>query len=245
MEHKALSFHLTELKAKDSGWEVAGYASTFGGEPDAYGDVIAKGAFLSSLVKRPNVRLLWQHDMAEPIGKVIGLHEDDKGLFGQWSLVPTDTGTKAHQLLSAGLVDSLSIGFMDAASDFTEDGTRVLREIDLFEVSLVTVPANTNAVVTSFKADVPFHLLLKQVQSAIALAATEAKALAERRGADGRSLNDRHIAAIDALLPEAKALVAELDGLRVVTPDAEAEAAEMRSRLLRARIDWARRSLAS
>jgi hypothetical protein len=140
VEHKSLAFNVTELKAKDSGWEVAGYASTFGGEPDSYGDVIAKGAFLTSLIKRPNVRLLWQHDMAEPIGKVVAMHEDDKGLFGQWSLVPTDTGTKAHQLLAAGLVDSLSIGFMDADSEYKDDGTRVLRAIDLFEVSLVTVP---------------------------------------------------------------------------------------------------------
>lgn len=244
MEHKALTFHLTELKAKDSGWEVAGYASTFGGEPDSYGDVIAKGAFLSSLVKRPNVRLLWQHDMAEPIGKVIGLHEDDKGLFGQWSLVPTDTGTKAHQLLSAGLVDSLSIGFMDAASDFTEDGTRVLREIDLFEVSLVTVPANINAVVTSFKAEQPLHLLLQQATEAMSVAVREVKATHERRSAEGRALNDRHNAALAAFLDAAEAIEA-VRALRVVTPDAEAEAAEMRSRLLRARIDWARRSLAS
>jgi Escherichia/Staphylococcus phage prohead protease len=244
VETKALAFTLTELKAKDTGWEVAGYASTFGGTPDSYGDIVATGAFADSLLARPHVRLLWQHNLEEPIGKAISLKEDDKGLLGHWSLVPTDTGSKAHQLLHAGLVDSLSIGFMTRDAEYKDDGTRILKNIDLFEVSLVTVPANSNAVVTSFKTDLPFHLLLKQAHDAIALAAHEAKALADRRGADGRSLNDRHIAAIDALLPEAKALVAALDALRVVTPEAKAQASEMALRLQLARARLALRRTA-
>lgn len=244
LERKSLPFKVSDIKAAGDGWEVAGYASTFGGEPDSYGDVVAKGAFLDSLAKRPNVRLLWQHDMGEPIGKVISLTEDDKGLFGRWSLVATDTGKKAHTLLHHDLVDSLSIGFLTEEADYREDGVRVLKAVELVEVSIVTIPANTNAVITSFKSDLPFHLLLKQVRDAIALASREAKALADRRAADGRSLNDRHIAAIEALLPEAKALVGDLDALRVVPPDAEAQAAEMELLRMRARLMRARRRTA-
>lgn len=231
MDYKSLPFQITELKAATSGWEVAGYASTFGGTPDSYGDIVAKGAFADSLLTRPNVKLLWQHDMGEPIGKVISLREDDKGLLGQWSIVPTDTGTKAHQLLQAGLVDSLSIGFMTKDAEYTADGVRLLKAVDLYEVSLVTVPANTNAVVTSFKADVPFDVLLRQATDALMLAVREAKALTERRSAEGRALNDRHSAAIATLLDEAKAASTALAGLRVVSPEAEAEAAKLALRL--------------
>lgn len=237
MDQERKYFPITEMKATGDRWEVAGYASTFGGEPDSYGDVVVKGAFLESIAKR-KTKHLWQHD--EPIGKELSLVEDDHGLFGRWSIIPTDTGKKAHQLIAEGLIDSLSIGFLPIETDYREDGVRLLKKVDLIEVSSVTFPANTNALITSFKSDLPFHMLLKQVQDAIALAAGEAKALAERRAADGRSLNDRHIAAIEALLPEAKALLAALDGLRVVPPDAEARAAEMDLLRLRARLHRAR-----
>lgn len=239
METKALPFQLSELKAAGDGWEVAGYASTFGGDPDSYGDIVAKGAFLTSLAKRPNVRLLWQHDMGEPIGKVISLQEDDKGLFGRWSLVPTATGTKAHQLLQADLVDSLSIGFMTEDADYREDGVRVLKAVELVEVSIVTIPANTNAVITAFKADQPLHLLLKQVAQGIDAAVRQAKATHERRTAEGRSLNDQTNAALDELLQQAEAAL-ELRALRVVPPDAEAKAAEMELLRMRARLERAR-----
>lgn len=243
METKALPFAVSEIKASGDGWEVAGYASTFGGNPDSYGDVVAKGAFLDSLTKRPNVRLLWQHDMGEPIGKVISLTEDDHGLFGRWSLVPTDTGTKAHKLLQAGLVDSLSIGFLTESADYREDGVRVLKTVELVEVSIVTIPANTNAVITAFKADQPLHLLLKQVTEGLNVAVRQVKATHERRATEGRSLNDQSNAALDALLAAAEALP-ELRALRVVPPDAEAEAAEMALRLQMAkkRLELARKA---
>lgn len=243
METKALPFQLSELKASGDGWEVAGYASTFGGEPDSYGDVVAKGAFLDSLAKRPNVRLLWQHDMGEPIGKVISLQEDDKGLFGRWSIVPTDAGTKAHKLLHADLVDSLSIGFMTEDADYREDGVRVLKAVELVEVSIVTIPANTNAVITAFKADQPLHLLLKQVAQGIDAAVRQAKATHERRTAEGRALNDQTNAALDELLQQAEAAL-ELRALRVVPPDAQAKAAEMELLQMRARLLRARRRTA-
>ncbi len=239
MEYKTLTFNLSELKsvdAFDSSWEVAGYASTFGGEPDTYGDVIARGAFLDSLAKR-RTKLLWQHDIEKPIGKQLSLAEDDHGLFGRWSIVPTATGKEAHELLQADLIDSMSIGFMTTDADYREDGVRVLKGVDLFEVSLVTIPANANALITSFKApdDIPFTPLLKRAQEALRVAGVEAKALHQRRQADKRSLNEKHSAAIDEFLAEAGALLDELKALRDVSPDVETEAAEMNLRLQLAR----------
>ncbi len=222
LSYKRVPFQLTELKAVDKGWEVAGYASTWGGEPDSWGDIVAKGAFANSLAKR-QTKLLWQHDMGEPIGKQISLAEDDKGLFGRWSIVPTDTGTKAHQLLEAELVDSLSIGFITIKSEYNDDGVRVLKEVDLYEVSLVTIPANASAVVTSFKAaSLPFTTLLEQAGEALRVTTRAATALRERRAATHRPLNDQHTQAIGDFLAEAEALHEELSALVVVAPEAKA-----------------------
>jgi hypothetical protein len=233
VETKALPFQLSEIKASGDGWEVAGYASTFGGDPDSYGDIVAKGAFLDSLAKRPNVRLLWQHDMGEPIGKVISLAEDDKGLFGKWSLVPTDAGTKAHKLLQADLVDSLSIGFMTEDADYRDDGVRVLKAVELVEVSIVTIPANTSALITSFKG-IPTKVLLDRAGEVLREAVREVEARHDRRAAEYRALNDTHIAAFADLVEEAKALAEKL-ARPVVLPEVEAQAAEMALRLQLAR----------
>jgi HK97 family phage prohead protease len=238
-----------ELKASGDGWEVAGYASTFGGTPDTYGDIVAKGAFLDSIAKR-KTKLLWQHELAKPIGKQLDLKEDDHGLFGRWSILPTTTGKEAHELLKAELVDSMSIGFTTEEADWNEDGTRVLRRIELFEVSLVTIPANASAVITSFKApdDIPFIPLLRRAQEAVRVAGGEAQALHQRRQASGRSLNDKHLAAIEQLATEVETLLAELRAVMDVSPHAEATAAEIeqiRARLLTARLAAHKRALAA
>lgn len=234
MDFKTLPLHSAQFKAKGDQGLVEGWASTFGGSPDSFDDIVVSGAFADSLkVRTP--KFLWQHDMSTPIGKTLSLEETDHGLYGRWQLAKTKAAQDAYELIKDELVDGLSIGFQARESAYNQDGTRLLQKIDLFEVSAVTVGANPSALITSVKVDTPFHLLLKQVLHAVSLAAREAQALADRREADGRSLNDRHIAAIEALLPEAKALVAALTGLRVVTSDAEAEVLEMQLRLKLAR----------
>lgn len=244
LERRSIPFRVTDLKAADGGgWEVAGYASTWGGQPDSWGDVVAKGAFATSLAKR-KTKLLWQHDMGEPIGKQLDLREDDTGLFGRWSLVPTDAGTKAHQLLLAELVDALSIGFITTQAEYRDDGVRVLKEVELYEVSLVTIPANPNAVVTSYKSDLPLDVLLRRATDLLATAVDEAAALHARRAGEGRALADRHNAAIDGLLVGAKAAGEALAALRVGVPEAEAEAGPEGAAGVVARLELARRRLA-
>lgn len=241
MDRKDISLQHVELKTKDDQGIIEGWASVFGGPPDSYGDIIVRGAFADSLKQR-TPKFLWQHDMTKPIGKVLSLEETDYGLYGRWQLAKTAQAQEAYELMKEGLVDGLSIGYHTEDSEVNPDGDRLLKKLNLLEISGVTIPAKDTALITGVKSDVPFHMLLKQVQDAIALAVAEAKALTERRAADGRSLNDRHIAAIEALLPEAKALVGELDVLRVVPPDAEAKAAGMELLRMRARIEQARRA---
>jgi HK97 family phage prohead protease len=151
MEHKDVDLGHVSLKATaGDGWEVSGYASTFSTTPDATGDVVERGAFLASLGKR-KTRLLWQHDLGKPIGRELELREDGRGLWGRWSIVPTAQGREARELLAAGLIDSFSIGYTPTDYGFRADGTRILKAVELFEVSLVTIPANAGATVEDWK----------------------------------------------------------------------------------------------
>lgn len=200
---KTVPFELGEVKAAaDGGWEVAGYASTWGGEPDSYNDVVAKGAFLESILKR-SVKLFYQH--LEPIGKALELTEDDRGLFGRFSILDTTTGTDAHKLAKAGVIDQLSIGYRTLDAEYREDGVRVIKKADLFEVSLVPIPANQSAVITSVKSDQSLDRYLIELSDENAKGVEAVKAYLVRRASEGREPGERQLAAISRLIDEAKA----------------------------------------
>ncbi|MDD2869739.1 phage major capsid protein [Neomegalonema sp.] len=136
---------------------LSGYASVFGGEPDSYGDIIARGAFTASLRQHKAAGgaplLLWQHDPSEPIGAWTELQEDQTGLFVSGRLVlDTRRGSEAYALLKAGALNGLSIGYRAKSHERRPGGGRLLKEIDLIEISLVSIPAASAARVTSVKA---------------------------------------------------------------------------------------------
>jgi len=137
-----------DVKAEDINdeGEFFGYASIYGNE-DLGGDIIVKGAFTKTLEQRKGeVPMLWQHDMKVPIGKFL-LEDDEKGLraFGKINL-KTEKGREAHALLKNGDIKGLSIGYRANDFEYDKDGwTRTLKELDLFEVSVVTFPMNTEA----------------------------------------------------------------------------------------------------
>lgn len=162
---------LLEIKAlKDSG-EFEGYGSTFGGEPDAYGDVIAAGAYADSLsahkAKGTMPKLFWQHNADEPIGKWLDAQEDDHGLLMRGKLnVSVQRGREAHALLKEGDIDGLSIGYrIKSYSVDTESGVWTLEKLDLVEVSIVSVGANENAVVQNVKAAKAAHDLMERLKA--------------------------------------------------------------------------------
>ncbi|SBW05826.1 Phage prohead protease (Modular protein) [uncultured Alphaproteobacteria bacterium] len=136
-----------------------GYAATFGAK-DSYGDIVAPGAFKASLAqhKAAGTRplMLWQHRVDEPIGVWTGIREDMAGLMVEGSLV-TDTpeGGKAYSLLKAGALNGLSIGFRTRKAKAMPGGGRLLEEIDLVEISLVSLPSNPTARVTDVRAEIP------------------------------------------------------------------------------------------
>jgi hypothetical protein len=132
-----------------------GYASLFR-IADLGKDVIEPGAFRESLVRRgpSGIKLLWQHDPAEPIGRWLSLIEDSRGLFvrGQLSLA-VGRAREIHALMREGAVDGLSIGFRpEKARTEPRSGLRRLERVDLWEVSLVTFPMLPQARVSAVKA---------------------------------------------------------------------------------------------
>lgn len=140
-----------ELKEEGDAAIIEGYASVFGNE-DSYKDVVAAGAFKGSLNKKDDIRMLWQHDFKMPIGVWEVLHEDKKGLFGRGKLANTTMGRDAYALAKIRAVKGLSIGYkvIDYEID-KKSGVRVLKTLDLMEISLVTFPANEKAEIVSVK----------------------------------------------------------------------------------------------
>lgn len=152
---KTLDLPLEVKELSDEG-TFTGYGSTFGGI-DRQLDKIAPGAFAKTLARHQKagtaVPILWQHDPGEPIGVWDELAEDSRGLKGTGRLVlETARGREAHALLKAGALRGLSIGFETIKSE-PEGAIRVLKEIDLWEISLVTFPADPRAGVRTVKAN--------------------------------------------------------------------------------------------
>uniref|UniRef100_A0A6M3ITP4 Putative prohead protease n=1 Tax=viral metagenome TaxID=1070528 RepID=A0A6M3ITP4_9ZZZZ len=135
-----------------------GYGSTFGGSPDAYGDVVVNGAFLSSISKGGRngmgVPMLWQHNTSQIPGVWTSLAEDKRGLKVEGQLaLKTQLGMESYELMKLGGIKGLSIGYDVINYEVDEKRkVRYLKEVDLWEVSLVTFPANTRAKITSVKA---------------------------------------------------------------------------------------------
>lgn len=136
----------------------AGYASLFR-IPDLGKDVVEPGAFRDSLLRRgaAGVRLLWQHDPAEPLGRWLSLVEDSRGLFvrGRLSLAVA-RAREIHALMLDGAIDGLSIGFRpEKARTEPRSGLRRLERVDLWEISIVTFPMLPQARIGAVKACQP------------------------------------------------------------------------------------------
>lgn len=135
------------------GTAIEGYASVFG-KCDSGGDVVSDGAYGASLkrlgAEGRKVRMLWQHDPGQPIGVWDEVREDKRGLYVKGRIL-TDVakGREAAALIGAGAIDGLSIGYRTVRAAKDGQGRRVLSELDLWEVSLVTFPMLSDARVGS------------------------------------------------------------------------------------------------
>jgi HK97 family phage prohead protease len=158
---KSFDYRLSiEAKDVNAEGEFEGYASTFG-NVDQGGDIVEPGAFIESVVDAKKdgrtIPMLWQHDQREPIGIWKDIAEDRKGLYvkGQLLIDADPLAKRAHGLLKAKALGGMSIGYRipagGAEPDEKKPGVMRLVKVDLREISLVTMPMNIQARVTTVK----------------------------------------------------------------------------------------------
>lgn len=165
-----------EMKALDSRGVFSGYGSVFD-VIDSYREVVAPGAFAKSLEKwKAKDRLppmLYQHRSGEPIGAFTSMSEDKKGLHVEGQLLVDDIqrAREVYALLKAKALSGMSIGFNVAPGGEEYDsraGIYTLTEVDLWEVSIVTFPANEAANVESVKMHAAYAALVERIRASTA-----------------------------------------------------------------------------
>ncbi len=148
-----------EIKAADEAGMIEGYGSTFGGEPDSYGDIVLPGAFSDSISRHKQdgtmPLMLWGHESyAPPIGNWTDMAEDRKGLWVKGQIdIEDPMGARVHRALKRKSLQGLSIGFetLSKKTDPKRPGINLLEKLNLWEVSAVNFPANRRASVTGIK----------------------------------------------------------------------------------------------
>lgn len=158
MEHKTKEISLIK---SDNG-AISGYFSTYDREPDSYGDIVAPGAFTETIKAREEsghpYPLCWNHDLNQIIGFVDpkSITDTDKGPLFTASFFDTPLAQEKRELVKSGVVYQFSFAYdvNEWEEVELEDGRKAneLRKVDLFEISIVPIPANQNAVMTDIKA---------------------------------------------------------------------------------------------
>lgn len=150
-EYKSFVFQLED--ANEESGEFSGYAAVFG-NVDSGRDVIERGAFSKTIREDfDRIKILSQHNDCElPVGKPLELREDDKGLFIRGKISDTAKGRDIQTLMKDGVLNELSIGYDAVEFDYdSEQGVRRLKEIKLWEVSIVTWAMNDQAKIDEVK----------------------------------------------------------------------------------------------
>lgn len=146
------------VKDQEEDGVFTGYASIFG-NTDLGNDVVLEGAFTKSIARRgaKGVKMLYQHDAKQPIGVYDEIIEDNRGLKVKGRLaLGTQRGREVYELMKMGAIDGLSIGYRvdNKGFDYDEKGKRrLLKSVDLMEISAVTFPMNPKARVQAVKSD--------------------------------------------------------------------------------------------
>ena len=151
LETKDFDFQINVIE--ESTGVITGYGSVFG-NIDSWGDVVEKGAFLRTIEQR-KIPILWQHNSDEPIGLWDEISEDDYGLKMRGHLLIDDVAKakEAYALVKSGVVNGLSIGYIPKDYSYDVENYRHISDVNLYEVSLVTFPANEKAIITDIKSD--------------------------------------------------------------------------------------------
>lgn len=160
------------IKAEGSDFIIEGYGSIFG-NVDSYNDIVEPGAFTKTLNEmRDRIALCYMHDLGRPIGKMIELKEDNKGLWFQARV--SDAEPEVKQKIREKILKEFSIGYSTIRYEMEERPNEMrpichLKEVKLWEISLVTIAANPLAQLEGIKAELgansPIEELDKYISS--------------------------------------------------------------------------------
>lgn len=167
MKFKKLDLQKLELKFVGEGMTFSGYASVFGGV-DSYGDTIDPKAYDATLKDRVRpIRMRWNH-YGPVIGKWLRMTTDSVGLFVEGELTPGhSTAIDTYASLKHGAIDGLSIGYIAKNAIENPDGTRLLKEIELIEISIVEEPADINATVSNIKSAIEKANSIREIEATL------------------------------------------------------------------------------
>jgi len=168
LNYKSVQLEYKKEKEDENFLYIDGMVSPYNGKPDLGGDIVEKGAFKRTLDQKGNSRvMLYQHKHDQPIG-TINLKDTNEGLIAEDGMIAKKLfwGKEASNLIEMGIIKGLSIGYRTIKSDRKGDYTS-LKELALYEVSVVTFPMNENSNVTAFKNDCSFAEQLELVLSSI------------------------------------------------------------------------------
>lgn len=150
LEYKRFSLNLKSLQKR----QFEGYLSTFG-NVDHGGDIVVRGAFKRTLAEHKEADelppMFWMHNPTTVPGKWLDMDEDDKGLFVKGELADTPLGNEMHVLLGMKAVRGMSIGYTVEERDWDKEGHRLLKDIELWEGSIVSMAMNPMASITASK----------------------------------------------------------------------------------------------
>ena len=157
MDHKTKNFAL--IKSGDDAGTISGYFSTYDRIPDSYGDIVAPGAFAETIKKREEsghpFPLCWNHNLDQIIGKIDKIEDTKKGPLMTASFFDTPLAQEKREIVKSGVVYQFSFAYdvLDAGPVVLDEGVKAceLRKLDLFEVSIVPIPANPRAEMTDVK----------------------------------------------------------------------------------------------
>lgn len=167
IEKKTLAVNRLALKfsASDEVMQFEGYASVFGGV-DSYGDTIDPHAYDDTLIDRERpVRMRWNH-WGPVIGKWVDIKADDVGLWVKGELTPGHrTAMDVYASMKHGSIDGMSIGYYPRLVEMIGNDRRLLKKVDLVEISVVEEPADLSARIGSVKAAVEKAATIREIEA--------------------------------------------------------------------------------
>src|SRR4030095_1494016 len=194
--------------------KVSGYLASFGNK-DSDGDLIVKGAFAKSIAERgPNsntarkIAYLYQHDMRDPLGQFTMLKEDNYGLYFEAELDNIPQADRVLEQYKSGTLNQHSIGFQyvfDKMEYEESTQTFIIKEVNLFEGSVVTIGANENTPFMGMKSEIlktELDILKRDTEKFL-------KSLPTNMEYEARQLISKHIALAENKEPSKDTLIPE------------------------------------